>query len=199
MKLRAVHIQNFRGIKNLELTVDDLMVLVGENNTGKTAILHALRLCLRELGPRKRVVFDPFDFHLKDGTSEPSTADRISITVTFGETGPGDWDTAKVRRLRDILNVDATSGLNSVTLCVTCSYNHLNRDFEQDWNFLNAAGAALPGRTEAALSSLQREVAFYLLDALRDAGRNFDAKGPFWRPFLRDGQLPANKKTEIES
>src|SRR5690606_41292295 len=57
----------------------------------------------------------------------------------------------------------------------------------------------LQGKGEQALAALQREVAFYLLDALRDAGRNFDAKGPFWRPFLKDGQLPADKKTEIET
>lgn len=199
MKLRKVHIQNFRGIKNLELDLDDVVVLIGENNTGKTAILHALRLCLRDLGPRRKVVFDPFDFHLKDGAAEPSTADPISITITFGERTVNDWDPARLRRLRDIVQVDANTGLNSVTLRVTCSYSIAERDFAQTWDFLNVAGAALPGKSEAALSSLQREVAFYLLDALRDAGRNFDARGPFWRPFLKDGQLPAETKTEIES
>ncbi len=198
MKLRKIHIQSFRGIKSLELELDDLVVLIGENNTGKTAILHALKLCLRDLGPRKRLVFEPFDFHLKDSSAEPSTADPISITITFGERSTGDWDAARVRRLRDIVQVDA-AGLNSVALRVTCSYNALESDFDQNWDFLNAAGAPLPGKTEAALSSLQREVAFYLLDALRDAGRNFDAKGPFWRPFLKDAQLPAEKKTEIEA
>jgi putative ATP-dependent endonuclease of the OLD family len=199
MKLRKIRIQNFRGIKDLELDLDDLVVLIGENNTGKTAILHALKLCLRDLGPRKRVVFDPFDFHLRDGTAEPSTAAPISITLTFGETSSEEWDAARLRRLRDIVQVDANSGLNSVILRVTCSYNVLERDFDQNWDFLNTVGTALPGKTESALSSLQREVTFYLLDALRDAGRNFDAKGPFWRPFLKDGQLPADKKAEIEA
>lgn len=199
MKLRKIHLQNFRGIKKLELELDDLVVLIGENNTGKTAILHALRLCLRDLGPRRKVVFDPYDFHLKDGAAEPSMADPISITVAFGETTAGDWDAPRLRRLKDIVQVDANSGLNSVALRLTCSYNAATRDFDQNWDFLNAAGAPLTGKGETALSSLQREVAFYLLDALRDAGRNFDAKGPFWRPFLKDGQLPAEKKTEIES
>lgn len=199
MKLRKLHIQNFRGIKNLELDLDDLVVLIGENNTGKTAILHAIRLCLRDLGPRRRVVFDAFDFHLKDEHAEPSGADPISITITFSEDVSGDWDDARLRRLKDILHVDATSGLSKVVLRVTCAYNLTERDFDQTWDFLNEAGQPLPSKSEAHLAVLQREVAFFLLDALRDAGRNFDAKGPFWRPFLKDSQLPPDKKAEIET
>lgn len=199
MKLRRLEIERFRGIQKLAMDLDDLVVLIGENNTGKTAILHALKLCLRDLGPRRRVVFDPFDFHLKDDGSEPHSADPISVTVTFGETTANEWDAARQRRIKDIVQVDPISGLSSITLRVTCSYNAQERDFVQNWEFLNPQGQPLQGKGEQALAALQREVAFYLLDALRDAGRNFDAKGPFWRPFLKDGQLPADKKTEIET
>lgn len=198
MKLTAVHIRNFRGIKDLELDLDDFVVLIGENNTGKTAILHAIRLCLRDLGPRRGVVFDAYDFHLKDEHAEPSSADPIGITITFAENAPGDWDDARLRRLRDILHVDAASGLSRVVLRVTCAYNLTKRDFDQDWSFLNEAGQPLPNRSDAHLRVLQGEVAFFLLDALRDAARNFDAKGPFWRPFLKDSQLSPEKKAEIE-
>lgn len=197
MKLRKLKIENFRGIQKLEIDLDDLVVLIGENNAGKTAILQALKLCLRDLGPRRRVIFDPFDFHLKDDTSEPSSAAPISITITFSETTEGEWDTARLRRLTSIVQSDTR--LNFVTLRVTCSYNAEERDFDQNWEFLNTQGTPLPGKGEQALNALQREVAFFLLDALRDAGRNFDAKGPFWRPFLKDGQLPPETKTEIES
>lgn len=199
MKLTQVHIQNFRGIKELVLELDDTTVLIGENNTGKTAILHAIRLCLRDLGPRRRVVFDAFDFHLKDEKAEPSGADPIAITLTFGEDRVGDWDTARLRRLKDILHVDAASGLSRVVLRVTCSYNTTEQDLDQTWDFLDDADEPLTGKNEGHLGVLQREVAYYLLDALRDAGKNFDAKGPYWRPFLRDSQLPAEKKTEIEA
>lgn len=199
MKLRRVHIQNFRGIKNLDLDLDDLVVLIGENNTGKTAILQAIRLCLRDLGPRRRVIFDPFDFHLKDENAEPSSAEPISITITFAEDAAGDWDSVRLRRLKDILHVDASSGLSRIVLRVTCSYNLTERDFDQSWDFLNEAGQPLLSKNEAHLGVLQREIAFFLLDALRDAGRNFDAKGPFWRPFLKDSQLPPEKKAEIEA
>jgi putative ATP-dependent endonuclease of OLD family len=71
VKLRKVLIENFRGIKKLALHFDDITVLIGENNSGKTAVLEVLRLCMRELGPRRRVVFDTFDFYLKDSGAGP--------------------------------------------------------------------------------------------------------------------------------
>ena len=40
--------------------------------------------------------------------------------------------------------------------------------------------------------------ATYYLTAIRDATRHFDAKGPFWRPFLQDSELSVEKKLEIE-
>jgi putative ATP-dependent endonuclease of OLD family len=81
MKLSRILIENFRGIKNLDLVLGDTTVLIGENNSGKTAVMDALRLCLRELGPRRRVVFDPYDFYLKDANTEPEAAGAIRIEL----------------------------------------------------------------------------------------------------------------------
>lgn len=199
MRITKVRIENFRGLKELELDLDETTVLIGENNSGKTSVLDALRLCLRELGPRRRVVFDSFDFHLKDGAAEPPSADPLLVEITFSEHSDGEWDDPLVGRLNrnKILQVDA-SGLRHVVLRVTCAYNPESRDFAQDWTFLNLDGQPLIAVSETALGGLQREVAFFYLTALRDAARHFDAKGPFWRPFLKDSQLPPEKKAEIE-
>lgn len=198
MKLRKLNIQNFRGIKNLELELDDLVVLIGENNVGKTAILQALRLCLYKLGARRRVVFGTFDFHLVDERAKPRSAEPISIVLNFAEDNVGDWDDVLVRRLQrqKILQV-ADDGRSQVILRVTCSYSA--RDLEQTWDFLDSQRAPLTGISGGALSALKEVVAFYMLDALRDAGRNFDAKGPFWRPFLNDSQLQPEKKGAMEA
>jgi putative ATP-dependent endonuclease of the OLD family len=199
MKLRKLKIQNFRGIKDLELDLDDTTVLIGENNSGKTAVLDVLRLCLRDLGPRRSIVFDVFDFHLKDAAAEPSSADPIQITITFSEDAVGDWNDQLVGRLNrhKVLQVDGDSR-SHVVLRVTCAYDPNSRDFEQDWKFLNLGGQPLTGVSETALGFLQSEVSYFYLAALRDAARHFDAKGPFWRPFLKDSQLSAEKRAEIE-
>ncbi len=199
MRVTKVRIMNFRGLKDLEVGLDETTVLIGENNSGKTSVLDALKLCLRELGPRRRVVFDGFDFHLKDGDTEPESADSIRIEIILSEMHLGEWDTPLVGRLsrQRILQVDA-DGLNHVKLAVTCAWDPTTRDFSQDWTFLNLDDEPLSGAPESALATLQREVAFFYLTALREAARHFDAKGPFWRPFLKDSQLSPEKKAEIE-
>ena len=199
MKLRKLQIENFRGLKKLELELADTTVLIGENNTGKTAVLHALRLCLYELGSRRRAVFNTFDFHFKDASSEPSSADPIQITLTFSDDAAGSWDQqliAQLQRLR-ILQIDQ-DGRNHVIFRVTCSYDPQSKDYNQGWTFLNITGQPLASVSDTALNTIQREATYYYLPALRDAARHFDANGPFWRPFLKDSSLDPNKKAEIE-
>lgn len=200
MRVTTLRIENFRGIKRLDLDLEELTVLIGENNTGKTAVLDALRICLKDLGPRRRVVFDALDFHLSDAASEPADADPIRIEVTFSEQTAGEWDDALVGRLNrdNVLQVD-DAGLNHVILRVTCEYDATSRDFAQDWSFLDIDREPLPRVGERALATLQREVSYFYLQALRDAQYHFGDKGPFWRPFLKDTQLSDEKRAEIEA
>jgi putative ATP-dependent endonuclease of OLD family len=199
MRISKVRIENFRGLKELELDFDSTTILIGENNSGKTSVLDALRLCLRELGPRRRVVFDSFDFHLESGDAEPHSAAPILIEICFSEHSAGEWTDLLVGRLsrNKILQVDGL-GARHVFLRVTCAYDVATRDIEQNWCFLNLNHQPLTGVSENALAAFQREVAFFYLTALRDAAHHFDAKGPFWRPFLKDTQLSPEKKAEIE-
>ncbi|MCD6449610.1 MAG: AAA family ATPase [Thermotogaceae bacterium] len=48
MKLNRIEIEKFRTIENLSLTIDKLLVLIGENNSGKSNILRALQLFYQE-------------------------------------------------------------------------------------------------------------------------------------------------------
>jgi putative ATP-dependent endonuclease of the OLD family len=199
MRIKRVKIENFRGIRALEIDLRPTTVFVGENNTGKTTVLDAMKICLKDLGPRRRVVFDSFDFHLPDSEAEPSSASPIQIELAFSEDEEGDWEKSLVGRLNrlKVLQVD-DAGRGHVRLRVKCSYDPVSRDFAQDWEFLNLDGEALASVPDSALGVLQREASFFYLTALRDAARHFDARGPFWRPFLRDSQLSKEKKDEIE-
>ena len=199
MKITTLHIENFRGIRRLDLDLDEMTVLVGENNSGKTEVLDALRLCLRDLGPRRRVVFDALDFHLADAEAEPASADPIRIEITFSEQSKDVWDNTLVRRLNrdNVLQVDDDERRH-VILRVTCEYDPASQDFAQDWAFLNLDREPLATVGERALTGLQREVSYFYLQALRDARCHFGEKGPFWRPFLKDTQLPTEKKAELE-
>ena len=77
MKVAALTVENFRGIKSGKVVFRDHTVLVGPNNTGKTSIIEALMLVLG----RDRLVRDltEHDFY----GSDPQPADRIKIVATI--------------------------------------------------------------------------------------------------------------------
>jgi len=50
MKLRKLILHNFRSIKDAEFSLSDYSLLVGENNSGKTAVLTALRIFYEDGG-----------------------------------------------------------------------------------------------------------------------------------------------------
>ena len=163
MRITAVQIENFRGIGSLGLDVGRVTVLIGENNSGKTSVLDALKRCLQDLGHRRRPVFEAMDFHLPDTAAEPSTADPIKIAVTFSDEPDEEWDDALVARLNlaKVLQVD-DEGRNHVRLRVECQYDEATREFVQDWSFLDLNGKRLsrvpsapspPCRTRSAFTT----------------------------------------------
>ena len=45
MRLKELRIQNYKSISDLRMTdIENALILVGKNNTGKTAILDAIRV-----------------------------------------------------------------------------------------------------------------------------------------------------------
>ena len=87
MYLKAVRIENFRGIREASLTFDDTTVLIGENDCGRSSILEALTLVL---GATARSSSSFIKFHHFHREGERVTG-PIRITVQLAEAAPGDW------------------------------------------------------------------------------------------------------------
>jgi len=55
MKISYIRIQNFKSIRDLEIKdVDNALILVGKNNTGKTVVIDAICLVAGQLQPQPR-------------------------------------------------------------------------------------------------------------------------------------------------
>lgn len=83
MRLRHMSVENFRGIRSLDLHLDDMTVLIAENNHGKTSVFDVLGLCLGQRGadPDSRFREDDF-YRAPDGT-----VGDIRIVLTFVDAG----------------------------------------------------------------------------------------------------------------
>lgn len=198
MKLRNVGIDNFRGIHSLHLPLDDLTVLIGENNTGKSTVLEAIRFVLgRGLGVRRGNQFTEYDFHLKDATTTPQTAEPISITLHFAEAQAGEWPDAIIQQLNEVVQLDGT-GLYHIWLQAKGTYQAESGLLETKWAFLNSSSVELTPKNAIPLNLISRFVPLFFLSALRDASQEFGQRGQFWNGFLKSIQLPDHQRERIE-
>ena len=54
MQIKSLHIQNFKSVRELDITnIENSLILVGKNNTGKTVVLDAIRLVMGGYVPVK--------------------------------------------------------------------------------------------------------------------------------------------------
>lgn len=199
MLLTHLHIRNFRGIEDLSLPLDDLCVLIGENNSGKSSILDALRICLTRSLSRRAAVFDEYDYHLEDESAEPSKAKPIEITLRFAESKVDEWPDEVSQILAEAEQVDA-GGLRSVTLRVTSKFDVATNDYVTEHDFLDLSGKSLiKAKNFRRLINLQQLVPTFYLASLRDAAREFSTRSPFWRPFVRSLELDEQAQGELEA
>ena len=203
MLLTNLKIENYRGIRLLELSLGATTVLVGENNCGKTSVLHALRACLQTLRSAGRAApFDEFDLHFDSRAADPTTAPPIVITLTFEEKTPGDWSDEIEQRLGGDAGVIALmppDDRSRIQLRVSAEYSHVTQDIDTTFEFLDAAGNALPAKNRGRLSNLQQLRPLFYLSALRDAGREFSRTSQFWSPFVKNSQIDETTKAAIEA
>lgn len=199
MKLTDIKIENFRGIRSLNLPLDELTVLIGENNTGKSTILEAIRLVLtRGFGVRRDSRFTEYDFHLKDSAATPQTANPILITVHFAEEQESEWPDPVVQQMNDVIQLDMDDGLNHIWLQAKGEYKIESGSYETRWDFLDNNGAELILKNTTPLTLISKLVPIFFLSALRDASQEFGQRGQFWRGFLKSIHLSDDQRVKIE-
>ncbi|KAF5066356.1 AAA ATPase domain protein [anaerobic digester metagenome] len=173
MYIEKFIIKNFRGIADLALHFSKgLNVLIGENNSSKTAIIDALRICL-SYGNQKRDIYISYpDFHIEK-TEISDTLNDIEFHLHFKIEDP-----AEAGWFNDLLSVQE-DGIQDLQLHFRYYLDEEERIRYKVWGGTNEGQAIAP------------EILFLLyhvhLDALRDAENHL-------RPIRgnRLGQLYAN-------
>ena len=75
MHISRLVVRNFRNLTALDVPLrKGVTCIIGENNTGKTAVLDAVRFALRDIRSRRGCAVDAYDFHLQRATSEPTSS-----------------------------------------------------------------------------------------------------------------------------
>jgi putative ATP-dependent endonuclease of OLD family len=83
MYLKSLHIKNFRAIKDCDFIFSKgLNTIIGENNSGKTALIDALRICFSYGNLRRDVYVKREDFHI-DRANSNADLFPIEFHLTF--------------------------------------------------------------------------------------------------------------------
>ena len=144
MKIRELTIHNWRSIHELSLSVEDLMIFIGQNNHGKSNILSAILFFFGE------IPLDVLDFH--------RDREDLFVEVLFGDLDDGDRTTFK-KYVTTKNNIRVRK--ESTKECV-CTYRGYVEIPEKDWL-----------REENISNYLKRDVAetLPLAGLLPDSGR----------------------------
>ncbi|MCJ7576400.1 MAG: AAA family ATPase [Dehalococcoidia bacterium] len=202
MKLREVTIKNFRCLVDTTVPIDDSTVLIGENNSGKTAFLDALRIALpRSIPGRGGTPFDEYDYHMCKAGDSPQTCEGIIIELWFREDMPEEWPASLVQALNDFIQTDPVTDLDSIGLRLSSKYDQAAGEIVSKWDFLALDGQPLGGRGARIgnLGTFLPYIRLFYLSAVRDADNEFAPRSQFWGRILRELKISeAQRKTLSE-
>ena len=87
MYLSSLHIRQFRVFDDITLYFKNgINILIGENNSGKTAIIDALRICLGCGKPDNYIYIQESDLHVNSTVpTENNTTIQFDLTFEFGD------------------------------------------------------------------------------------------------------------------
>jgi putative ATP-dependent endonuclease of OLD family len=198
MNLSDIEIKNFRGIRSICVNFDKLTVLIGENNTGKSTVLEALRIVFNKgLQGRRSDIFQAYDFHLTGTNSTPQNDQPISLLLHFAEQSKDIWSRTIHAKFNKIIMLDINTGLNHIWLQVQGSYSSETMSFSTKYTFVNADKQAIE-TSNLSLNDLAIFSPLFFLSALRDASKEFGQRGQFWKDFLKAIQFPKKEREDIE-
>jgi putative ATP-dependent endonuclease of the OLD family len=197
MKLREVRIRNFRNLVDVVVPIGDTTILIGANNSGKTAFLEAVRIVLTRIAARRQP-FHQYDYHMTDANQSPEDSEGISIELWFREDTSDEWPSSLAQALDPIINTDPYKDLDSVGIRLTSRYDASTKVFADSWEFLNLDGRPLPANTNVRyLGAFLEYVRVFYLSALRDSGEEFSSSSQFWGRILRDVRIPQEARNQL--
>lgn len=181
MKLARLRIQNFRGIKDATLFFPDQVVIVGDNNVGKSTVFEAIDLTLGPDRLNRHPRIDEHDFHLGDYVSppeQPRKEVRVEAVVTnlndeqqnvFGDDI--EWWNTTTKSFQDtpVEGIDSPDVLASVRVAFVGYYDPDDDDFAGDTFF---ARSLEEGGTPVPFTKKSKQFCGFLyLRSLRTASR----------------------------
>lgn len=205
VKVTCIRVSHFRSLTNVEVELDDLTVLVGANNAGKTSFLDAMYAAIG--AGRKTLGQD--DIHVATGEAFPPLERKVIVDISvrpvddngsFLETFPegsywtGLWGPgiAQDAEFNEFMAYRTT-----LSWSIVKGDYVLERKFLKEWKHFNEWLTA--EETDKSLTTGQLEpIALHYIDAKRDLDDDLHRQGSFWRRLTDNLGLAPEDIDKIE-
>ena len=179
MYISEVEIHNFRSHKDTNIGLSRTNILIGQNNTGKTAFLEALN---HAIGFVKGMPSED-DFYASEESFDPKNTEPIRVIVEFRETD-------ETRFSKDVLYVfdkaiqydeeqHPEDPIKFVRMCYECGYD-VDRDrYVEDRYFVSPENRKLL-KDSTVRRIHQSFFPFFYLTTQRDINKEMRRKSSFW-------------------
>lgn len=175
MRIAKIHIENFRCLRSFDLLPKPgINVLVGENNTGKSTLLHALD---RALG-RGTSSFEIEDFFAETPTAVPALLPIVRIDLEIRPTPAADFSAAFTTEFVDDIDFDADN-VPFLNFRTEASFDAAEGRVRVDYFSVKADGTTRRMSVRKRFT-LRGFIPFYLADAFRDTFRELRNRRGFW-------------------
>ncbi len=201
--IKSVRIAGFRGLKNIEVELEQTTVLTGMNNSGKTSFLKALQLAL---GNRQFLSQD--DFYIQGNEKvEKITIDLLVIpmdqegnqTAEFSEKWENLFTINRIRTndsgdsfvpLRTVITFDSKKNSYKTQPSILQAWPDFKSDDTTDW-FESESGKEQSFRFD--------EIPFFYMDAQRDILEDIKLKSSYLGKMLSKIEYSKEAVEEIEA
>ena len=191
MRIKHVHIENFRCLQHLDVDVQTgVNLLIGENNTGKSAFLHALNQALG-----RGASFEVEDFFVEDPNAGIGALKPIRIDLELRPTPAPTFSAAFVTEFADEIDFDA-AGAPYLMFRTQASFDMNEGAIRVEFAAIKSDGTAraMSARKRFALRGF---IPFYMADAFRDTVRELRTRRGFWGQLIDSALLDAGTEAAV--
>jgi len=179
MYISKVEIHNFRSHKNTLIELSETNVLIGQNNTGKTAFLDAINYAI---GMRKELPSED-DFYASEDKFDPKNSDPIRIILEFRETKDNRFSDNVLYLFDKAIQYDEEQcpedPIKYIRMCYEVKYDKERDRYVDGKYFVDHNNKKLP-KDSVVKGDHSSFSPFFYLTTLRDINKEIKNKFSFW-------------------
>ncbi|UFU00842.1 AAA family ATPase [Radiobacillus kanasensis] len=203
MYISSVEIHNFRSLKNVSVKLNEMNILIGPNNAGKTSFFEAINYAI---GWNISKTPNEDDFFVADSrTFDPKNTESIEVILEFREgfneserySEEIETDFEGIIQYDEDAVKDGEEPIKFIRLKYTCEYSKEKNKFLETRIFLNQNNEEISGKDTAVRKAIHLSYfPFFYLETLRNIKSELRHSGSFWGKIKKSIDY-SSKEAEI--